>query len=235
MQIQNPYAERLRDINAAIATAAGAAGRDPGDVALVAVSKYQPVDALQAVHAVGQTDFGENYIQEALEKQEQFPASAVRWHFTGRLQRNKAKFVPGRFALVHTVDSLRLAQMLDKKAAEAGVRQDILLQVSLAGEEQKAGLTPEALWDVLEHTVGLAHVRVRGLMTMPPFFNDPEGVRPLFRQLRELRDQAQKRAEVALPHLSMGMSGDFEVAIAEGATLVRIGTRLFGPRPQKSL
>ncbi|MFO7717699.1 MAG: YggS family pyridoxal phosphate-dependent enzyme [Desulfohalobium sp.] len=235
MQTQTAYAERLREINEAIAAAARGAGRDPAEVTLVAVSKYQPVAALQAVHAVGQADFGENYIQEALEKQDQIAALALRWHFIGHLQRNKAKFVPGRFDLVHTVDSLRLAQMLDKKAAEAGVRQDILLQVNLGGEAQKAGLDPEALWQALDGVAELPHLRLRGLMTMPPFFNDPKRVRPLFARLRELRDAAATRLALALPHLSMGMSGDFEVAIAEGATLVRIGTRLFGPRPQKSL
>ena len=159
----------------------------------------------------------------------------IQWHFIGHLQRNKAKFVPGRFDLVHTVDSVRLAQMLDKKAAEAGVVQAILLQVSLAGEEQKAGLTPEALEETLDTVGQLPHLQLQGLMTMPPFFNDPERVRPLFRRLRELRDTAQNQLGRTLPHLSMGMSGDFEVAIAEGATLVRVGTRIFGPRPQKSL
>ena len=235
MDTQTPYAERVQEIKETMAAAARAAARDPAEVTLVAVSKYQPIEAIAAVHAAGQTHFGENYIQEALDKQDQCEVSPIQWHFIGHLQRNKAKFVPGRFDLVHTVDSVRLAQMLDKKAAEAGVVQAILLQVSLAGEEQKAGLAPEALEETLDTVGQLPHLQLQGFMTMPPYFNDPERVRPLFRRLRELRDEAQNQLGRELPHLSMGMSGDFEVAIAEGATLVRVGTRIFGPRPQKSL
>jgi hypothetical protein len=199
-------------------------------VTLVAASKHQPVEALDAARAAGQVDFGENYVQEALDKQDQLGRQGLRWHFIGRLQRNKAKFIPGHFDLVHSVDSAKLARMLDKRSGEFGRPQDVLLQINLAGEKQKGGVSEQDLWADLEQIQQLPNLVLKGFMTMPPFFDAPDKVRPYFKQLRKIREQAQERTGLSLPQLSMGMSGDFEAAIAEGATLVRVGSRIFGPR-----
>lgn len=222
-------ADRWRAVRAAVDAACVAAGRAPADVTIVAVSKRHPPSAIDEVVAAGAADVGENYAQELATKQAAVTASP-RWHFIGRLQRNKVKLVAGKVALVHAVDSLELAVELGKRAAALGVVQPILAAINVGGEAQKTGVAPAdaaALLDGLRATAG---VRLDGLMTMPPPADDPEQLRPAFTALRALRDRLATPAS-PLPHLSMGMSDDFAVAIACGATLVRIGTAIFGPRP----
>lgn len=222
--------ERAARVKEEIVEAAIRSGRTGEDVTLVAVSKLHPAIDIRALAEVGQVDFGENYVQEALDKQEVLADLDVKWHFIGGLQSNKAKFVAGRFGLVHSVDSRKLAQTLHKKAAELGVVQDMLIQVNIAGEVQKSGITRESLHSLAEEVMEMPHLRLVGLMTMPPFFDDPERARPVFSQLREIRETLEKQLGVSLPHLSMGMTGDFVSAVEEGATLVRVGTRIFGER-----
>jgi pyridoxal phosphate enzyme (YggS family) len=224
-------AARWRAVRAEVDAACLAAGRRPEDVTIVAVSKLHPASAVDEVAAAGATDVGENYAQELVAKRAAVaPASSgLRWHFIGRLQRNKARLVAGNVALVHAVDSLDLAVELGKRARGAGALQPILAAVNVGGEAQKTGVTPadaRALVDALRTVDG---VRLDGLMTMPPPTDDPESVRPAFRALRVLRDALATSAS-PLAQLSMGMSSDFAVAIAEGATLVRIGTAIFGAR-----
>ncbi|MGE4299532.1 MAG: YggS family pyridoxal phosphate-dependent enzyme [Desulfovibrionaceae bacterium] len=214
-----------------VAAAAKRSGRRAADITLLAVSKYQPAQAVAALAACGQTHFSENYIQEALEKMEELHEYELNWHFTGHLQSNKARFAVGRFSLVHTVDSFKLAQALHKRASAQGMRQAVLLQVNIGDETQKAGVAPEALPELAENVAGLSGIEVRGLMCLPPWLEDPEAVRPSFARLRRLQEDVERRMGMALPELSMGMSHDFEQAVEEGATIVRIGTALFGPRP----
>ncbi|HKI80377.1 MAG TPA: YggS family pyridoxal phosphate-dependent enzyme [Pseudodesulfovibrio sp.] len=232
-QRQRELADRAAGVREALAEAAKQAGRAPGDVTLVAVSKLHPASDIRDLAGTGQTEFGENYVQEALAKQEALAGLDVNWHFIGGLQSNKAKYVAGKFALVHSVDSSKLAQALHKKAVSLGTVQDILIQVNIAGETQKSGIMVEKLPETAEAVQGMEGLRLVGLMTMPPFFDDPERARPVFARLRELRDGLQTRLGTSLPHLSMGMTGDFVPAVQEGATLVRIGTRIFGTRPPR--
>ena len=216
-----------------IAEAARRAGRPPEDVTLIAVSKLHPFASIAELARAGQRDFGENYVQEALDQQAQARAAPeIRWHFIGRLQTNKAKFLAGRFHLIHSLDRLKMAQALNKKALEAGIRQSVLLQVNLAGEEQKGGAAEKDVFTFAETVHALEGLQLRGLMCMPPFFDDGERARPYFSGLREVRDRLQRTLGANLSHLSMGMTGDFPQAIQEGATLVRIGTRIFGERPE---
>ncbi|MDI6853596.1 MAG: YggS family pyridoxal phosphate-dependent enzyme [Deltaproteobacteria bacterium] len=226
-------AQNLADIQKRIAAAARRAGRDPGGIRLVAVSKTVPVERLKEAVAAGQRLFGENYLQEARPKIAAL-GEEITWHFVGGLQTKKAKAAAGLFALIHSVDRLKLAQALNQAAAQAGRVQDILLQVNLVGEASKSGAAPEDAADLLKEIGRLDHLRVLGLMTMPPWFADPERVRPYFRALRELRDYLRSLhlTDSDLPELSMGMSGDFEAAIEEGATLVRVGSAIFGERPR---
>ena len=231
-------ADRLALVREAAARAAKASGRDPEEVTLIAVSKLHPAEAVEAAALAGQRDFGENYIQEALAKQEALAGRKVladlklSWHFIGGLQRNKAKFVPGRFAMIHTLDSLKLAQSLHKRLLEhGGPAQDVLIEVNLAGETQKAGAREADVLGLAEAVTQMPGLALQGLMLMPPFFEDPEDTRPFFARLRKLRDSLETKLAAKLPALSMGMSQDFEQAIREGATHVRIGTRIFGPRP----
>ncbi len=221
-------AKNLEEVHRRMAAAAQRAGRDPAAVRLVAVSKTVPVELIRQAVAAGQRLFGENYLQEARGKIETL-GEAASWHFIGHLQSNKAKAAVHRFELIHGVDRLKLAEALDAAAASKGTIQKILLQVNLAGEASKSGTSPEAAPELLRQISQLPHLRVVGLMTMPPFL-DPEAVRPYFRALRELRDRLQDLGGTPLPELSMGMSGDFEVAIEAGATLVRVGTAIFGSR-----
>lgn len=226
-------AERTAQVKEDLAAAARAAGRKPEDVTLVAVSKLHPASDIRALAETGQLDFGENYVQEATGKLDALSDLNVNWHFIGGLQSNKAKFVAGNFGLVHSVDSRKLAQALHKKASSAGVVQDILIQASLAGEAQKSGITAENLPALADEVMEMDGVRLVGLMTMPPFFDEPESARPVFARLRELKESLEKQLGKKLPHLSMGMTGDFIPAVEEGATLVRIGTRIFGVRPPR--
>jgi hypothetical protein len=211
-------------VRARVAAAAERAGRAPADVTIIAVSKTHPADAVRAAAAAGATDFGENYAQELATKRVEVPD--VRWHYIGRLQRNKAKLVAGQVALIHAVDSIALAEELGKRTS---VLQPVL--IAIAGEASKAGAVGDD--DVLalaRGVAGVAQLRLDGLMTMPPPTDDPEASRPAFVALRALRDRLRDALGMPLPILSMGMSGDFEVAIDCGATHVRIGTAIFGAR-----
>lgn len=221
-------AAQLELLKKQIAEACARVGRDPAGVTLVAVTKNHPVAVVQEALTAGQLDIGENYVQEMKTKVEEL-GSGPRWHFIGTLQRNKVKFIAPWVHLIHTVDDPRLAEEIDKRAAQVGRRIPILLQVNVAGEAAKGGCAPEQARDLALAASKLAHVEVRGLMTMPPFW-PAEQVRPFFRELRRLRDQLQSETSLRLPDLSMGMSADFEVAIEEGATLIRVGTALFGAR-----
>lgn len=226
-------AENVAEVKEVLAEAARKAGRKPEDVTLLAVSKLHPANDIRLLAETGQVDFGENYVQEAMGKQEELADLDVNWHYIGGLQSNKAKFVAGKFELVHSVDSRKLAQALHKKASGLGVVQDILLQVNIAGEVQKSGITVENLPELADEVREMEGVRLVGLMTMPPFFDDPESARPVFARLRELKEALEKQLGEPLPHLSMGMTGDCIPAVEEGATLVRIGTRIFGVRPPR--
>ncbi len=231
---EKELAGRMLRVREEVAETAEKCGRAADDVQVVAVSKLHPGAAIWTVHTeTGQIDFGENYVQEATAKQEELSTLNLRWHFIGGLQSNKAKYVAGKFALVHSVDSAKLATMLNRKACSLGVVQDILLQVNIAGEEQKSGVAEEGLNRLADEVAAMDGLRIQGLMTMPPFFDDPERARPVFAELRRLRERMAARMDMELPHLSMGMTGDFVPAVQEGATLVRIGTRIFGARPQK--
>lgn len=223
---------RLLAVREEIADVARRAGRDPGDVRLVAVSKTHDAETVRELALAGQRDFGESYVQEALAKQAALcGVEGLRWHFIGGLQTNKVRFVVGAFHLVHSIDSLKLAQALHKRAVAAQTVQNVLIQVNLAGEAQKRGTGLGAAGELVRAVSGLAGLRVSGLMIMPPFADDPEASRPFFRALRELRDRLSKELGMPLPELSMGMTGDFVQAVEEGATLVRVGTRIFGERP----
>jgi len=225
-------AENLRIVRARMDAAAGRARRDPGDVTLIAVSKTFGVDHVRAASAAGQRDFGENKVQEALQKIGETAGIPIQWHLIGHLQSNKARKAAAPFACIHSVDSLDLLKRLDTAAADAGATPDVLVQVDLAGEATKFGAPSDAARRVVDGALECRAVRLRGLMLLPPWSDDPELARPWFRQLRTLQ-QAWIAAGVppdALRHLSMGMSHDFEAAIEEGATMVRVGTAIFGKR-----
>jgi pyridoxal phosphate enzyme (YggS family) len=235
---------RLEAVRKRVADAARASGRDPEAVRIVAVSKTKGSDAIRTAYAAGHRDFGENYAQELVKKAAELEdLPHLRWHFIGHLQRNKARLVARVASVVHTVDSVRLAEELGKRATEAPVpsarafsrrgdaldaRLQVLVEVNIAGESQKSGCPPDdvpALLDAIEHEPGL---RLTGLMTVPPAFEDPEASRPFFEQLSKLRDAHGGAAR--LPELSMGMSHDLEQAVRAGATVVRVGTAIFGER-----
>jgi len=220
-------AENWAAIRAKVAAACERAGRPASDITIVAVSKTHPASAIAEAAEAGAIDFGENYAQELAGKQAEL-SLPIRWHFVGRLQSNKAKLVAGKVALVHAVDSLGLAVELGKRAQ--GV-QPILLAVNLGGEATKGGVTGETALGLAKELAAVANVRLDGLMTLPPPSDDPAASRPVFEALRELRTRIAGELGVALPILSMGMSGDYEVAIGCGATHVRIGTAIFGGRP----
>jgi pyridoxal phosphate enzyme (YggS family) len=205
-------------------------GRRPEEVTLIAVSKKHTVEAISTLAREGQMDFGENYVQEALAKIEDLSALQLNWHFIGHLQSNKVKHVLGKFVLIHTLDSEKLAQVLHKKAKSQGMIQPVLIQVNVGQEAQKFGVSEDNLFSLVEQVLTLDNLKLEGLMTLPPFFEQAERVRPYFVRLRELKEELEQRFEITLPHLSMGMTSDFAQAIAEGATLVRIGTKIFGPR-----
>ncbi len=227
-------AGRLAEVKEEIASAARRAGRQASDVRLVAVSKTHPAEAVRILAEAGHRDFGESYVQEAIDKQSAlFDISGLQWHFIGGLQSNKAKFVAGAFSLVHSVDSPKLAQALHNRAAARGAVQDVLVQVNLGGELQKRGTCGDDARCLCEAVLALPGLRLRGLMLMPPWDEDPEAVRPWFRGLRELRGRLQTELGVPLAELSMGMTNDFVQAVEEGATLVRVGTKIFGRRPAR--
>lgn len=223
--------ENLLHIRELIAAAARRAGRDPETVRLVAVSKTKPAAAVDEAARAGQRLFGENYVQEFTTKAKEVNAP-VEWHFIGALQSNKVRQIAGLVTLIHSVDRLSLAQEIERQWAKLDAVCDVLIQVNIAGEATKSGTTAADLITLVKEVAALPHLRVRGLMTMPPFFDDPEGARPYFRELKRLAGvvAAENIPGVAMEELSMGMSGDFEAAVEEGATLVRIGTSLFGER-----
>jgi PLP dependent protein len=208
------------------------AGRSPDAVTLVAVAKTFPAEQVRAVVEAGIPDVGENYVQELLRKREVLEHEAVRWHFIGTLQSNKVKQIVPWVTLIHAVDSEGLARAIDRRAAQSGHVQDVLLEVNTTGEESKHGVRPADAGALFRSLASLEHLRIAGLMTIGPFLPDPEGSRPMFRTLRNLRDElaALGQANGPMHHLSMGMTGDFEVAIEEGATIIRIGTAIFGSR-----
>ncbi len=221
--------ERWRTVLDDVAEAARKSGRSADEVRLLAVSKFHPAEDILMLYRAGQRLFGENYVQEAQAKMAALPAE-IEWHFIGHVQTNKVKQVAGRFAVIHGVDSVRLARALHDRLAAWGREQDVLVQVNLAQEPQKSGISEPELPELAEFLMNSTFLRWRGLMLMPPVFDDPEGARPYFAALRGLRDRLELRHGVDLPELSMGMTGDFAAAIEEGATLVRIGTRIFGER-----
>ena len=225
----DPVAARLAEVQGRIAAAAARAGRGGGEVTLVAVSKTHPAAAIEAALTAGQLVFGESRVQEALPKVEALGGRAE-FHLIGHLQRNKAHQAVGRFALIHSVDSVRLIEELEKRATMLGIVQRVLLELNVSGEASKFGAPPEALPRLIDALERAEHLRGEGLMTIAPETDDPKEARPYFARLRELLASVTVTPHFAPIHLSMGMSGDFEVAIEEGATLVRVGSAIFGAR-----
>ncbi len=224
--------DNLKEIQENITTAAARCGRNPADITLVGVSKKHSVEKLQqAIHA-GLSDLGENYIQEAMDKIDAIGSPAACWHFIGHLQSNKARFAVRYFDLIHTVDKIKLAREIDKQAKKIDKRQKILIQVNIAEEETKSGADAHDAVELTQAVTQFENLELQGLMCMPPYFDDPEEARPYFRHLVRIREQilAAGVTSDAMRHLSMGMSHDFAVAIQEGATLVRVGTAIFGAR-----
>jgi pyridoxal phosphate enzyme (YggS family) len=232
LTLDNSIAANLHDVRARIDAAARRAGRAPGDVRLVAVSKTFPATDVRAAFGAGQVDFGENRVQEALQKISETADIPVKWHLIGHVQSNKAKKAAAAFACIHSVDSVELLERLDAAAEAQGASPEILVQVDLAGEATKFGADVTAARRLLDGALGARAVRLAGLMLMPPWNEDQEQTRPWFVKLRELRERwlGEGVPAGALRHLSMGMSHDFEAAIEEGATLVRVGTAIFGKR-----
>ncbi|HJV36821.1 YggS family pyridoxal phosphate-dependent enzyme [Geomonas sp.] len=224
-------AANLQAIHQRMAQAAERGGRHPGDVRLVAVTKTKPAAAIAEAFACGQLIFGENYVQELVAKAAELPKE-ICWHFIGHLQSNKVRQIAGLVQMIHSVDRISLAREIDRQWGELGKSCDILVQVNISRETTKSGTSSEEVFGLVREIATLPHVRVKGLMTMPPFFDDPEAARPYFKALRELAREieAARIPGVEMNELSMGMSGDFEAAIAEGATLVRVGSALFGER-----
>lgn len=230
--VSDTIAERVQLILSKIRSATERAGRPPGSVRLVAATKTVTVDRIQEGIDAGLLILGENRVQEAVPKIAALKETSTRWHFIGQLQRRKVRTVIGLFDLIHSVDTLELAQEIDRRAGDAGRCQDILLEVNIGDEPTKAGFQPDELVEMISRLPVLPHVRIKGLMAVPPPTTDAESARPYFGKLRDLavRIAALELPSVAMQELSMGMSNDYEVAIEEGATLVRIGTAIFGAR-----
>jgi len=230
-------ADRLTEVRSRIDAAARSAGRNPSSIRLVAVSKTFPLDLVREAYAAGQRDFGENRVQEALEKIQASADLDIRWHLIGHLQTNKARRAASAFATIQSIDSVDLLRKLDAAAVEAEAGPELLIQVDLAGEATKFGVPPAEVPRLFETAAALRAARVVGVMTLPPYPKQPEDSRPWFTRLRELRGEwlASGVPDAMLRELSMGMSGDFEVAIQEGATLVRVGTAIFGRREPASI
>ncbi|GCE27009.1 YggS family pyridoxal phosphate enzyme [Dictyobacter alpinus] len=230
-------AANLARVHAQIAEAALRAERRPESVTLVAVSKTKPLEAIKVAYNLGIRDFGENRVQEVLEKQATFSPPDLRWHMIGHVQTNKANKVCGSFAYIHSVDSLHLALSLQRAAEkkshaeETAVVQPVLLQVNISGEARKEGMTPEETPAIARQLRSLSHLKVQGLMTVAPLVDDQEQVRPVFQALRQLRDKLRQEVpEYSWDQLSMGMTDDYPIAIEEGATIVRVGRAIFGER-----
>ncbi|RPJ34148.1 MAG: YggS family pyridoxal phosphate-dependent enzyme [Verrucomicrobiaceae bacterium] len=222
-------AANLAEVSKQIGTACQMAGRDPAAVELIAVSKTFPADAVREVADAGQHVFGESRLQEAEAKIDLLPGS-LHWHFIGRVQRNKVRKILPRFEVIHAIDSTRLALYMNEVAGELGLFPKVFLQVNIGGEQTKGGFEPDEIRTEIGGLLALERLEVMGLMCIPPPGPDAEASRPWFAALRELRDELEHEAGVPLPALSMGMSGDFQVAIEEGATHVRVGSAIFGKR-----
>jgi len=223
--------ENLNAIRLRIEAACARAGRDPSSITLLPVSKGQPPEAVRAVADLGPHVFGESKMQEAKAKISLCPGR-LRWHMIGHLQTNKCRDAVHFFEMIQSVDSLALAGEINKRCDQAAKTMPVLLEANIAGEASKFGYRPDALLNELEEINALRRLEIQGLMTIAPWTQDPEKARAIFRQLRELKQRCEQVLGAPLPHLSMGMSGDFEVAIEEGATIIRVGTALFGPRSQ---
>lgn len=226
-------AENIENVQNRIKRAAEKVGRDAKEIKLVTVTKTVDVNRIKEAVEAGLRIFGENRVQEAQKKVASYelrvPSGKIEWHFIGHLQTNKAKYAVQLFDMIHSIDSTALAEELNKQAAKINKIQDALIEVKLSEEETKHGVPKNELMELIESTKDMKNLNILGLMTIPPFFDDAEKTRPYFRRLRELRDVAVKNG-YNLPELSMGMSRDFEIAIEEGATMVRIGTAIFGER-----
>lgn len=224
----------IGEIKLRIGQACVRANRDPADVTLVAVTKTFPAEAVAQAVQVGVLDIGENYVQELLEKRNRLADSTIRWHFIGHLQTNKVRQIIEWIHLIHAVDRKELAQEIDRRAERAGRIMDLLVEVNTTGEQSKFGVAPALALPFIRTLAEYRNINVAGLMTIGPFLPDPEGSRPMFRRLKELREEARQlgQSNVSMRYLSMGMTGDFEVAIEEGATHIRIGTAIFGRRPK---
>lgn len=240
LSLSESIRERYQHTLERIAAAERRAGRVPSSTRLVVVTKSQPVETVRAALEAGVKLLGENYPEEAVEKIKAIGASDAEWHMIGHVQSRKADLIPANFALLHSLDSLKLATRLDRFAAQAGRVLPVLLEFNVGGEESKFGwqANPESAWPKLLPEIDMVlksgNLRIRGLMTMPPLFEDPERTRPYFQKLRRLRDfLAQNFPAADWSELSMGTSADFEAAVEEGATLVRVGTAIVGPRPPK--
>lgn len=223
--------ENLKIVQTEIQAACSRAGRDPSQVTLIAVSKTKPVSALKEAYDAGIRDFGENKVQELMEKQPQLPAD-IRWHMIGHLQRNKVKYIIGKVALIHSVDSLRLAEEISRESQHKGVETDILIEVNVSGEESKYGISPMEALELIEKIAKLPGIHVKGLMTIAPYTEVAEKNRPYFDKLVQLSvDITEKNIDnVSMNVLSMGMTGDYSIALEEGATYIRVGTGIFGER-----
>ena len=223
--------ENLEQVRKNIEEACRAVNRDPGEVTLISVSKTKPVSMLQEAYDAGSRDFGENKVQEIMDKYPQLP-SDIRWHMIGHLQRNKVKYIVDKVALIHSVDSLRLAETIENEAAKHNVTVPILIEVNVAQEESKFGLKTEEVLSLVESVAALPHINIKGLMTIAAYVEYPEENRGIFRHLKKLSvDIAAKNINnVNVSVLSMGMTGDYQVAVQEGATMVRVGTGIFGER-----
>lgn len=230
---QEQIAANIEHVRSVISEAVQRTGRTASEITLVAVSKTVPIELVKVAYNLGVTNFGENRVQDALPKIAAFHPHDVRWHMIGHLQSNKAGKVIGAFATVQSVDSLHLAQVLNRHAEEQGQRLPILLQVNVSGEASKEGMSPAETPELARQIAALPHIEVQGLMTIAPLVQDPEVARPVFRGLRALRDRLRDEvSQCSWQHLSMGMTDDYRVAIEEGATIVRIGRAIFGERPR---
>ncbi len=224
-------AENLQQVRENIRRACQKAGRNPEEVTLIAVSKTKPVSALLEAYDADARVFGENKVQEIMDKYDRLP-SDIQWHMIGHLQRNKVKYIIDKVAMIHSVDSLRLAETIEREAARHNVKVPVLVEVNVAQEESKFGLGTDEVIPLLESIAGFAHLEVKGLMTIAPFVENPENNREVFRELKKLSVDinAKNINNITMSVLSMGMTGDYEVAVQEGATMVRVGTGIFGER-----
>lgn len=222
--------ENVQKIKERIERACEKVGRDPGEVSILAASKTRTPEEIREVFEAGIKLFGENRVQEARDKIPLLSDLSIEWHMIGHLQRNKVKYAVNLFDVVESLDSKELADELEKRLSKVGKKMRVFIEVKLSPEETKHGCSPEEALELSRYVLSLEHLKLEGLMTVPPYFEDLELVRPYFRKLREIRDNLEDALGINLPHLSMGMSHDFEVAVEEGATIVRIGTAIFGPR-----